>query len=986
MNRLLARSLAMAVLLLLSAGGCRAPGTAPSAGAPLPEAFECRWAEMPPVLDGRGDDPAWKDAQPIDNFYLPWLGADARASKTRTRAKLLWDREYLYFLAEMEDSDLYATIKEHNGRLWENDVFELFFKPSTGKPGYYEFQVNAAGATLELFLPRRGSGGYDRFRNDADFHLQAAVKLDGTLNHWQDKDKGWTVEGRIPWRDFVRTGGRPLVDEEWSFALCRYDYSADFEGPELSTCAPLSQLNFHRTEDYARLRFKGPPIERHPSLLSSRVVGSPDPPLPFRVRPAFPGLKVPCPIAVAREPGTDSLILVHQIYPWSGAGRVLRIQDRPDVKETQELLALDAIAYGVAFHPDYEKNGYLYVGSNGPLSSGPKKTRVTRYTVGRSAPHAIDPKSAQVIIEWESDGHNGGDLAFGNDGMLFITSGDGSSDSDKHLSGQDLTRLLAKVLRIDVDHPAAGTNYSVPADNPFLGVAGARPETWAYGLRNPWRITCDRATGDLWVGQNGQDLWEQAYLVHRGENYGWSVTEGSHPFYPTRTAGPTPICQPIVEHPHSEFRSLTGGIVYRGEAFPELRGAYLYGDWSTGRIWGAKHQEGKLTWHEELAISTMQITGFGVDTKGEVLICDHGGAGLYRLERTPAGNDAPRFPTKLSETGLFTSVAGHQVDPALIPYSVNSPLWSDGAYKERFLALPGAEARIDFTLSRGWNFPERTVIVKSFALDQEGGGRRWIETRLLTKQIGQWIGYSYVWNDEQTEATLVPAAGLDREFGVRGGRQTWHFPSRAECMMCHSRASNFVLGLSTLQMNRDGQLGMLERRGLLRVDWGLEAHQAIREEAQARGLSGRALDEEVRRRTDTRDQREAAPSSLLAFPPEHYGRLADPSDPKGDLEARARSYLHANCAICHVEAGGGNALMELEAITAREKMNILGVKPLHDALGLDGARIVDPGHPERSVILGRLTKRGTGQMPPLASSRVDENAVRLIRDWIQSLH
>jgi glucose/arabinose dehydrogenase len=981
--------------LLVLAGGCQSPEAPPSgqARSAPPAAFECRWAESPPTLDGRGDDPAWKDAPSIDNFYLPWLGAAARPARTRTRAKLLWDREYLYFLAEMEDSDLYATIKEHNGKLWENDVFELFFKPSAGRPSYYEFQVNAAGATLELFFPRRGSGGYERFKNDADFHLEAAVKLDGTLNRWQDKDKGWTVEGRIPWKDFVRSGGRPQVDEEWSFALCRYDYSVDFEGPELSTCAPLSQQNFHRYEDYATLRFKGPALETRATLATSRVVGSPDPPLPYRVRPAFPELKVPCPIAIASEPGTGSLILIHQAWPWGGAGRILRIKDDPAVKEPQELVALDAIAYGLAFHPDYEKNGYLFVGSNGPLSSGPKKTRVTRYTVARTPPYAIVPKSERTIIEWESDGHNGGDLAFGNDGMLYVTSGDGSSDSDKHLSGQDLSRLLAKVLRIDVLHPAEGALYSVPADNPFVGVAGARPETWAYGLRNPWRITCDRATGELWVGQNGQDLWEQAYLVRRGENYGWSVMEGGHPFYPGRTAGPTPFTKPTVEHPHSEFRSLTGGVVYRGQAFPELRGAYIYGDWSTGRIWGAKHEKGALAWHRELASSTMSITGFGSDTTGELLICDHGGGAIYRLEKTPPENDPPRFPARLSETGLFASVAGHRVDPALIPYSVNSPLWSDGAHKERFLALPGADVKIDVAASRGWNFPDRTVLVKSFALDLEGAGRRWVETRLLTKQNGQWAGYSYLWNDEQTEAVLVEAAGADRDFKVRGGRQTWHYPSRSECMMCHSRAANFVLGLSTLQMNRthdygagpENQLRKLERLGLLRVDWMSEAHQSIREELEARGLKGRALDEELRRRTDTREKFEKSLSPLLAFPPEHYKRLANPSDPKADLESRARSYLHANCAICHVEAGGGNALMELELTTSRERMNVMGVKPLHDAFGIEGAKLVDPGHPERSILLERVSKRGRGQMPPLATSQVDGDAVRLLRAWIERL-
>src|SRR5262249_2916396 len=142
---------------------------------------------------------------------------------------------------------------------------------------------------------------------------------------------------------------------------------------------------------------------------------------------------------------------------------------------------------------------------------------------------------------------------------------------------------------------------------------------------------------------------------------------------------------------------------------------------------------------------------------------------------------------------------------------------------------------------------------------------------------------------------------------------------------------------------------------------------------------------EVRRRTDTRDKLEKTTSSLLAFPPEHYGRLANPADSKADLEARARSYLHANCSICHVESGGGNPLLDLELTTTREKMHVLGVNPLHDSFGIEGAKLVDPGHPERSVLLERVTKRGRGQMPPLATSQVDDDAVRLLREWILSL-
>ncbi|HVR87171.1 MAG TPA: hypothetical protein VMU54_22790, partial [Planctomycetota bacterium] len=321
-------------------------------------------------------------------------------------------------------------------------------------------------------------------------------------------------------------------------------------------------------------------------------------------------------------------------------------------------------------------------------------------------------------------------------------------------------------------------------------------------------------------------------------------------------------------------------------------------------------------------------------------------------------------------------------------------------YKERYLALPGSQSRIDFAVTRGWNFPDQTVIVKSFALDLIEGdprSRRWIETRLLTRQGGQWAGYSYLWNDQQTEATLVEAPGTNREFSIQEAtgsrRQTWHFPSRAECMMCHSRAANFVLGLSTVQMNKihdypgapDNQLRTLEHLGLFRVDWRGEAIQALREEARGRGLSGPEVDAEVRRRSDPPFPREPRSSSLLALPPEKYGRLANPYDSSQALEPRARAYLHANCAICHVESGGGNAALELETSTPQGRMNLVGHPPLHDSFGIPGAKLIDPGHPERSILLERMGRRGTGQMPPLATARVDLQAIQMLRDWITQL-
>jgi uncharacterized repeat protein (TIGR03806 family) len=1022
------RSLLAAALLtagcltLLAARNSSGAADQSPAGKEAPAAFECRWTDTPLTIDGKADEDAWKHAQVIDHFTLPWLGKAARPARTATRARLLWDREYLYFFADMEDTDLFALEKEPNGAVWEDDVFELFFKPAEDKPGYYEFEVNPAGTLFHLFLPRRGSGGYRRFKKDTDFHVEAKVQLRGTLNRWQDKDEGWAVEGRIPWTDFLRTGGRPEPDERWKFALCRADVSVDFEGPELSTCAPLGSLtypDFHHHEDYATLRFVGPTretaarpygIERRVPLTTSTVVGSPDPPPPYRVRKAFPNLKLSYPIAVRHQPASDRLLFITEANPY-GRTDICRMKDRPDVAEFETLLQLDGVAYDITFHPDFAKNGYVYLGWNGPSSgtSAAHKTRVTRYVIDRQPPYTLDPQSATEIIAWPSDGHNGGAIVFGRDGMLHVTSGDGTSDSDANIVGQDLSKLTAKVLRIDVDHPDPGKTYSVPKDNPFVGVKDVRPETWAYGLRNPWRMTVDTQTGDLWVGQNGQDLWEQAYLVHKGENYGWSVMEGSHPFYLDRKAGPTPITKPTVEHPHSEFRSLTGGIVYYGTKFPELRGVYLYGDYSTGKIWGVRHDGKQVTWHQELASTQLQITGFAADSHGEILIADHRGNGLgtfYTLEPTPKDLPPSTFPHKLSESGLFQSVKGHVTQPGLIPYSVNAPLWSDGAYKERYLALPGDDPRIDFTRSRGWTFPDKTVLVKSFALETEEGNpasRRWIETRFLTNQQGEWFGYSYVWNDEQTEGTLVAGAGMDRDFTIRVPRskehpdgvrrQTWHYPSRSECMVCHSRAANFVLGLTELQMNReheygtvrDNQLRTLEHLGLFRVSWADEAKAALREGLKAKGMSDKQADEYLEEQTATRLQREPAPSALLTFAPEKYRRLADPYDGKADLDARARSYLHANCAQCHVEAGGGNAQMELEFTTSLEKARIKDVKPLHHTFDVPDARLVAPGSPERSVLLRRIASRDAGHMPPLATSIVDQQAVHLLHDWIEQL-
>lgn len=779
-------------------------------------------------------------------------------------------------------------------------------------------------------------------------------------------------------------------------------------------------------------------IERRIPWTTSRVVGSPEPPLPYRIARAYPQLTIKQPLSADVQPGSDWIWVVQHLGFWSGPGRISRFRDQPTTKdsEVEILLDLDHIAYSLAFHPKFAENHYVYIGCNGPVTAKEKQTRVLRYTFDEQT-QRLDPSSQTVIIEWPSDGHNGGALAFGPDGYLYVTAGDGTSDSDRNQTGQTLDDLPGACLRIDVDHPAQGLAYSVPRDNPFVDHKDARPEIWAYGLRNPWRMAFDAKAGHLWIGNNGQDLWEQVYFVRKGDNFGWSRFEGGSLFLPERKLGPTAHAKPAADHHHNEARSLTGGVVYHGKKLPALRGAYVYGDFSTGRIWGIKHDGTKVVWQQELVDTPLALTGFGLDKQGELLVIDHAG-GFYHLEATPPQSAPSNFPRKLSETGLFTAVKGHVVDPALIPYSVNAPLWSDGAFKERFIALPG-DSQIEFGTSRGWNCPEGTVLVKTFALERKAGdaaSRQRIETRLMTKQQNEWVGYTYLWNEEQTEALLVGKEGADREFVMEdldGKQRTlkWHYPSRAECMVCHSRASNFVLGLCEMQMNkehhygrvRDNQLRTLSHLGVLKVNIG-EHENVWRErvkrwqgailsllnrvtnslptnrwnEAVWRSLRSPRLplltaqpravvwlaDKGSSRALTTLKQK-VPTTSLLPRRPGEYRRLVDPADETQPLAARAKSYLHSNCATCHVEAGGGNAQMELEFNTPLEKMRILDTRPQHHTFDLAEPRLIAPGEPERSVILERLRRRGAGQMPPLATTEVDTQAVELMRAWIKSL-
>lgn len=713
-------------------------------------------------------------------------------------------------------------------------------------------------------------------------------------------------------------------------------------------------------------------IEKRIPWTTSRVLGSPDPAPEYLMEVAYPGIRFDEPLNAATEPEGNRLFVAQR------DGKIFSFLN--DAKTTTKNLVIDVgrMTYGMTLHPKFKENGYLYVVSIvDPVKELPEGTLLTRYQMTSRDPLRAEVASERVLMKWPSGGHNGGCLRFGPDGYLYISTGDASGIADELQTGQKIDDLVGAILRIDVDREDPGLSYGIPGDNPFVKTPGARGEVWAYGIRQSWKFSFDRKLKTLWAGEIGQDLWESIHIIKKGGNYGWSIVEGRHPFRPERQQGPGPIEQSIVEHPHSDFRSITGGYVYHGTRLPELTGAYLYADYDTGKVWMLRYDGEQVTENRELTDTNLRLVEFAEDQAGEVTFVDHIGGQLHQLVPNPKRGEISDFPKKLSETGLFASTKEMEPAAGLIPYSVNSALWSDGALKERYLALPG-ESKIGYNevsypqpapgAARGWKFPDGTVAVKTFSLEMETGkpeSARRLETRILhlqqtpgSEEVGDqvWRGYTYVWNEAQTDAELLDSAGKDVTFTIKdstspGGKreQTWHFPSRAECTMCHTMPAKYVLGLDTLQLNRDhdyhgvtaNQLATFEHLGLFKEP--------------------------------------------LPDKPENLPRLPDYTDESADLNGRARAYLHANCAHCHRKWGGGNASFQLMATQDVGEMGIVGVRPNHGAFELREPSILTPGDPERSMIYHRMTRLGLGRMPHIASSVKDEAAIQLIGEWIRKL-
>lgn len=663
----------------------------------------------------------------------------------------------------------------------------------------------------------------------------------------------------------------------------------------------------------------------------------------------YTNLRFTFPVVITQAPGDDTrFFIVEQggriqvfdnVATPATPRTALDIADRLSDEEINE----DGFL-GLAFHPDFVHNGDIYVNYTvGDWLEGTLHTVIARYHSDDDG-ETFGPDSEVILLTVGQPyaNHNGGNLVFGPDGYLYIGLGDGGSGGDPLGNGQNTDVLLGKMLRIDVDHPGGGLNYGIPADNPFVdGVDGA-PEIYAWGLRNPWRYAFDREDGTLWAGDVGQDTYEEIDVVERGGNYGWNTMEGLH-CYRADACDQTGLVLPVVELDHDHSDSILGGVVYRGAAIPGLQGAYVFGDTYRGLFWtiGYDAVTGTAFVADLTSVPGLVPSSIGEDQAGELYVLDWAGGGIYRFEAAGEGA-VDTFPTLLSQTGCVDSA--HPTLPAagMIPYGVNLPLWSDGADKERWMALPDGQ-QLHLAEDGAVVYPVGSVLMKHFSV----AGTR-VETRLLMlHEDGNWAGYSYAWNEAGTDAELLPSSSA-----VEVGGMTWGFPSRSECLRCHTESAGRVLGPRVLQLNGD-----------FTYPNGVTANQI-------ETLVGVNL-------------LDNPPTDIASQPA--YPHLDDTDASDAAVADRARAYLAVNCGVCHAPGGTGGGSMDLRYETPFTAMGICDTPPTNGDLGVADARLFAPGAPERSVLSLRMRATDVTRMPGIGSQVVDEVGVAAIEAWIRGV-
>ena len=731
-----------------------------------------------------------------------------------------------------------------------------------------------------------------------------------------------------------------------------------------------------------------------PTVMGSGLVRVPNTSLAFPPNPpvfgyatsnAYPQLNFGSPVAITSPPGeTNRLFVVDK------GGRIYVITNLTNPTRTI-FLDLSTQVYnvsesgllGLAFHPGYATNGYFYTFYSLITSTSQAANhlhqRLSRFQVSPSNPNAALTNSELVYLTQSdpADNHNGGDLHFGRDGYLYVSLGDGGVQYDgSHNSQRIDLNYFSAIMRIDVDkrpgnvlpnpHLAHTTNSFVPVDNPFIGLTNfngtavnpnnIRNEFYAVGFRNPWRFSFDARTGWLYCGDVGQDAYEEVDIVPKGANCGWAYREGLH-------GGPKPgipsgliFTDPIVEYAHGSGadrgNAVIGGVVYHGNQLSQLSGYYIYGDDVSGNIWAIRY-DGKAASPPVRLTVLAGISAFGTDpSNGDVLIAEFNNGGVYRLTYNNVATGTPLPPT-LADTGAFADTRSLAVASGLVPYEINVPFWSDNAIKHRWFSFPGTNLVARYSQNTNWGLPAGAIWMKHFELELTNGvpaSAKRLETRFIIRNTNGVYGVTYRWGNSATNATLVPEGGLDEAFTINDGgilrTQVWHYPARTECLACHTAAGGYALGFSTAQLNTT-------------VDYGKGPENQLLALGQAHYL----------------DQQLPGLASVPA--------LAPANDITSSLDWRIRSYLAANCSQCHQPGGTAPADWDARWQTPLADSGIIGGY-LRDDFGDTNNRVIVPADLPHSVLYSRISLRGGTQMPPLASTVIDQNNLALVAAWVSN--
>lgn len=600
-------------------------------------------------------------------------------------------------------------------------------------------------------------------------------------------------------------------------------------------------------------------------------------------------------------------------------------------------------ALSVAVHPNYPSDPRVFIVYSD--SSNGDQTTLASFTANTNT-HVLDPNSEETVLSIEKfqPEHVGGDIAFGTDGYLYLSVGDDGWGTEQNTPSQNQARFLGSILRIDVSTQP----YSIPTGNPYAGNplcngsfnGGAQncPEIFAWGFRNPWRISIDSETNQLWVGDVGDSAYEEINRVNIGTNYGWPSVEGRSCTSMVPGCNPNNFENPVVAYAHGGASSVIGGYVYRGELSPSLVGKYIYADFNDTTIHIIDATDNALTGSDSSFSSPGQISSFAQGADGEIYALNYqaGGNGemIYRI--VDSGGVNIDVPDRLSNTGCF-NVATKNSASGVFDYDINSKLWSDGADKLRSFAIPdGTFISVDD--DGDFIFPEGTVLIKHFLHNND-----FLETRLLIRYengVG-WRGYSYEWDLAQEDAFLL----AESERKTRDVSDFVHqYPNRNDCSACHSGAANSSLGLELAQQNL-----VSESLNSNIIDY----------------LSAAGYFNETQVSTSS-------------------PRLYAIDDDTASVEQRVRSYLHSNCSGCH-RPGGAFSVIDLRYNASFNEMNLCNVAPTAGDLGLSNARRVVPGAPERSVLLARMQATDDNRMPPLGTLDEDTAATALVSAWISGL-